>query len=93
MALKSKANRSLANSGDPGDARFLTRSNFFHFHAVFGKNLAKIIGFCAKFRGWYPLSRFGNPGSTTGRVRQTDRQTRLKILQRMQAAMTQNVSI
>ena len=38
-------------------------SNFFHFHAFYGKKLRQIIGFCPKLRGWRP--RLGNPGSTT----------------------------
>ena len=42
-----------------------SRSNFFHFSAVFDKNLVKIIGCWPKFRSWHPL-RLRNPGSATG---------------------------
>ena len=38
------------------------RPNFFDPHAVFGKNLAKIIGFRSKISG---APRLGNPESLT----------------------------
>ena len=48
--------------GDTRNACLPSQSNFFHFHAVFGENLAKIIG-------WYPFGvgapHLGNLGSTT----------------------------
>ena len=49
--------------GGWGRALSPSGSNFFHFHAVFGKKFAKKTGFCPKLRGWCP--RLGNPGSTT----------------------------
>ena len=39
------------------------RSNFFHFHAVFGKKSCQIIGFRPQLNCWRPLSRLGNSWS------------------------------
>ena len=43
-----------------------SRSNFFHFHTFFWQKSCQIIGFC-------PLTRLGNPGSTTELEEQSDR--------------------
>ena len=51
----------------------LPRSNFFRFHAVFGKNNGKIIGFCLPPKGLEPTPPcLGNPGSATGSVVETE---------------------
>ena len=42
-----------------------SQSNFFHFHAFFGKKSCKIIGFCHNLRGAAP--RLENHGSATVR--------------------------
>ena len=41
------------SAGAPGTC-VSSRPHFFHFRAVFDKNLTKIIGCWPKFRGWRP---------------------------------------
>ena len=53
--------------GSKGSARdtSLFRSNFFHFHAVFGKRKSQIIGFWPKFKDCRSSPRLRIPGSAT----------------------------
>ena len=43
--------------GSKGALGTSTRSNFFHFQAVFGKISCQILCFCPKLRAWIPRSR------------------------------------